>query len=62
MKQYNSIKDIDTTTDDGKLLLATISQLSGEGKYTKMHPDEILKKMEKVARKIYADVNRKELI
>ena len=41
----HSIRDIDDTTYEGKLLLMTLTRLSTEPGYDMMEPDEILGEM-----------------
>ena len=40
-----SIKEIDTSTEEGRILLVTLASLSTQGEYAKKEPDEILQEM-----------------
>ncbi len=47
------VNEINTETKEGKVLIATLAALSGEGEFTSQHPDEILREMAKRADKIF---------
>jgi hypothetical protein len=60
MKNFNSLRDIDTNTDEGKMLLAALSVLTSietpDKRYGGMtHPDDVLKRVENLTRYIYED-------
>ena len=46
---------IDTNTWEGRMLIATTSQLSGYGKFASMVPDQILEEMDGIVNHIYKD-------
>ena len=50
-----NLNDVNITTKEGKMLIAALSQLGCEDNFKEKHPDEILKHVEFVARKIYPD-------
>ena len=48
-----SIKDINLDIEEGKLLLATLSQLSCQESYSDKGPDEMLLEMSKISKTIF---------
>ena len=48
-----SIRDIDTSIEEGRILIVTLGRLSSLDKYAKKEPDIILREMSKLAKKIY---------
>lgn len=44
-----TIKEIDTSSDVGKILLVALARLSQQGEYAKKEPDEILQIISKQA-------------
>lgn len=50
-KVFQKLSDIDTSIDEGKILLAALGQLSRE--WSRMHPDNILKECVKSAESMY---------
>jgi len=59
VKKIETIRDIDTNLDEGKLLIATLGRLSSVGEYAKRHPDEILREMVELAKDIWGISNEK---
>ena len=49
-----TIREIDTSSWEGKLLITAIARLSCEGRYTSMMPDEILEILNQVTLIVYA--------
>jgi len=49
------IKEINSQTDEGKLLMMAIAKLSGEGKFSHMHPDNILREISETVKEVYPD-------
>ena len=50
-----SIRDIDTSIQEGKVLLVTLSRLSCTPGYSNRHPDEILSEMVTLAAEVFED-------
>jgi hypothetical protein len=50
-----SIRDIDTSIQEGKVLLVTLSRLSCMPGYSNKHPDEILSEMVVLAMEVFED-------
>ena len=50
-----SIRDIDTTTQEGKVLLVTLGRLSCKPGYGNKQPDEILAEMVELAEEVFKD-------
>lgn len=49
-----TIREIDTSSWEGKLLIMAIARISCEGRYTSMAPDEILEILNQVTLIVYA--------
>jgi len=58
MKNFDSLRNIDTTTDEGKMLLSALAVLTSietpDKRYgDTSHPDDVLKRVENIARSIF---------
>jgi hypothetical protein len=53
LEKLDSIRDIDTTSDEGKLLLMTLGRLSCQRGYDTKNPDEILQEMQKISDEVF---------
>ena len=53
MKKFETLKDVDATTDEGKMLIMAIAVLTSLGGYKKMHPDEVVQELAKKAEDVY---------
>ena len=58
MKNFDSLRNIDTTTDEGKMLLSALAVLTSietpDKRYgDTSHPDDVLKRIENISRSIF---------
>ncbi len=54
------INQIDTSTEEGKLLMAALAKLTSEGDGRNQHPDDVLRDVSELAEKMYTKEDAKD--
>jgi len=58
MKKFKTMADIDTTVDEGKLLVMALERLATQGRYQTMTFSKTLKEIVKMAKAVYPEKRR----